>query len=41
MKKCETFGCSNLGYTVYFLGPATVVWLCVPCIQLAEEDKAA
>ena len=40
MKKCETDGCSNLGFTVYQLKPATVVWLCVPCAQAVEEAEA-
>lgn len=39
--KCETFGCTNLGFKIYHLGPATVVWLCAPCIQVAERDKTA
>ena len=29
MKKCETTGCTNLGYQIHSPDPDTAVWLCV------------
>lgn len=41
MKKCETSGCTNLGYEIYCPEPDTAVWLCVRCIQVKERAKSA
>ena len=38
MKKCETFGCLNIGEWLYQLAPGTNVRLCVPCVQSVEKQ---
>lgn len=39
-KKCETFGCPNIGLQMYQVAPGTNLWLCGRCIQQLEEEKA-
>jgi len=38
-RKCETFGCPNIGLQMYQVAPATNVWLCGRCIQELEKEK--
>ncbi len=39
IRKCETFGCPNIGLQMYQVAPGTNVWLCVRCIQELEKEK--
>ena len=41
MKKCDMIGCSNPGIKMYHLAPGTTVWLCGPCIEARENEKAS
>lgn len=41
MKKCDTTGCTNLGYQIHSPDPDTAVWLCVRCTPPEEKSKAA
>ena len=31
-RKCETFGCENLGVRMFQVAPGTTLWLCQDCI---------
>ena len=39
IRKCETFGCLNIGLQMYQVAPGTNVWLCAKCIKEMEKEK--
>jgi len=38
VKKCETFGCENIGEQSFQIAPATNVWLCKKCLEEFKKE---
>lgn len=39
MKKCESFGCKNIGIKYFQISPGTNVYLCQVCIDIILEEN--